>query len=161
MKPKLFRWLDRVFRETDRTHIRRTKNIRLIPAYHDRRGGKLSYAEWAHVIGIFQTLLYQELEKKTGANILEYWMRHRFAGYLIRAFCWRRRQLYRDRRNESRYGSFCKSRTLPFRELSFYTILISPTLLTRGRTVDRAEALANATRNAGYGNSFVCLDAFE
>jgi SAM-dependent methyltransferase len=71
MKPKLFRWLDRVFRETDRTHIRRTKNIRLIPAYDDRRGGKLSYAEWAHVIGIFQTLLYQELEKKTGANILD------------------------------------------------------------------------------------------
>jgi SAM-dependent methyltransferase len=71
MKEKLFTWLDRVFRDTDRTHIRRTKNIRLIPAYNDRRGGKLSYAEWAHVIGIFQTLLYQELDKKTGAKILD------------------------------------------------------------------------------------------
>jgi SAM-dependent methyltransferase len=71
MKEKLFTWLDEVFRETDRNHIRRTKNIRLIPAYNDRRGGKLSYAEWAHVIGIFQTLLYQELDKKTGNNILD------------------------------------------------------------------------------------------
>jgi SAM-dependent methyltransferase len=71
MKQKIFSWLDGVFRNTDRKHIRRTKNIRLIPAYRDRRGGKLSYAEWAHVVGIFQTLLYQELDKKTGANILD------------------------------------------------------------------------------------------
>ena len=71
MKEKKFIRLDEAFRDEDRKHIRRTKNIRLIPAYNDRRGGKLSYAEWAHVVGIFQTLLYQELAKKTGANILD------------------------------------------------------------------------------------------
>jgi 2-polyprenyl-3-methyl-5-hydroxy-6-metoxy-1,4-benzoquinol methylase len=71
MKNKLFPWIDRIFRDIDKGHIRRTRNIRLIPGYKDRRGGKLSYAEWAHVIGIFQTIIYQTLEKKTGNNILD------------------------------------------------------------------------------------------
>jgi len=31
----------------------------------------LSYAEWAHVIGIFQTIIYQTIEKKTGNKILD------------------------------------------------------------------------------------------
>ena len=71
MNDKIFTWIDKIFRDTDREHIRRTKNIRLIPGYRDRRGGKLSYAEWAHVIGIFQTLIYQNLNQKTGAKVLD------------------------------------------------------------------------------------------
>jgi SAM-dependent methyltransferase len=71
MNNKIFTWIDKIFRNTDRRQIRRTKNIRLIPGYRDRRGGKLSYAEWAHVIGIFQTLIYQTLDKKSGAKILD------------------------------------------------------------------------------------------
>jgi SAM-dependent methyltransferase len=43
----------------------------LIPDFLHRRGGKLSYAEWAHVIGIFQTLLYLNLKNKTGNRILD------------------------------------------------------------------------------------------
>jgi SAM-dependent methyltransferase len=71
MKDKLFTLADKYFLDTDRQHIRRTKNIRLIPDYKNRRGGKLSYAEWAHVIGIFQTIMYQTLGKKTGNQILD------------------------------------------------------------------------------------------
>lgn len=71
MSNKLFPYIDKLFRDIDKTHIRRTKNIRLIPDYKNRRGGKLSYAEWAHVIGIFQTVMYQTLAKKTGNKILD------------------------------------------------------------------------------------------
>jgi 2-polyprenyl-3-methyl-5-hydroxy-6-metoxy-1,4-benzoquinol methylase len=71
MTSKLFPWIDKIFRDIDRSHIRRTKNIRLIPGYSDRRGGKLSYAEWAHVIGIFQTLIYQTIGNKKGNKILD------------------------------------------------------------------------------------------
>ncbi len=68
---KLFPLLDRIFRSIDKKHIKRTRNIRLIPGIKYRRGGKLSYAEWAHVAGIFQTILYQNLENKTANNILD------------------------------------------------------------------------------------------
>lgn len=71
MITKLFPWLDKLFRDTDREHIRRTRNIRLIPDFKNRRGGKLSYAEWAHVIGIFQTIIYQNLKQKAGNKILD------------------------------------------------------------------------------------------
>ena len=68
---KLYPRLDRIYRKIDRSHIKRTKNIHLIPEYRNRRGGKLSYAEWAHVIGIFQTMIYQHLAAKTGNHILD------------------------------------------------------------------------------------------
>ncbi len=55
----------------DRRRIYRTRNIRLIPGQGDRRGGKLSYAEWAHVIGIFQALMFIHLDKKEGNKILD------------------------------------------------------------------------------------------
>src|ERR1700722_4941294 len=71
MTDGFFRWIDKVFINTDKKQVRRTRNIRLIPNYNDRRGGKLSYAEWAHVIGIFQTIIYQTLESKTGNHILD------------------------------------------------------------------------------------------
>ena len=71
MKDKYFTWIDKIFTKTDRSHIRRTRNIRLIPDFRNRRGGKLAYSEWAHVIGIFQTVIYQELAEKTGNAILD------------------------------------------------------------------------------------------
>ena len=75
MKKKLadipFAHIDREFRRIDRRQIRRTKNIRLIPGVKHRKGGKVSYAEWAHVIGIFQSLIYQTLDKKTDNHILD------------------------------------------------------------------------------------------
>jgi SAM-dependent methyltransferase len=71
MKARLFPFIDKLFSEIDKKHIRRTRNLRLIPDYRNRRGGKLSYAEWAHVIGIFQTITYQTLGKKSGNQILD------------------------------------------------------------------------------------------
>lgn len=63
--------LDRLYIWFDRKHIRRTKNIRLIPNEGSRRGGKYSYAEWAHVIGIFQTLMFIHLDNKDDNKILD------------------------------------------------------------------------------------------
>ncbi|MDZ7847557.1 MAG: class I SAM-dependent methyltransferase [Owenweeksia sp.] len=68
---QIFSRIDRIFRKKDKQHIRRTRNLRLIPAYKNRRGGKLSYAEWAHVIGTFQSLFYQVLPQKSGNHILD------------------------------------------------------------------------------------------
>jgi SAM-dependent methyltransferase len=63
--------LDDLYISLDREQIRRTKNIRLIPDVKNRRGGKHSYAEWAHVIGIFQTLMFLNLQKKENNTILD------------------------------------------------------------------------------------------
>jgi SAM-dependent methyltransferase len=71
MNKKIAEWIDRKFIKTDVSHVRRTKNIRLIPNLKNRRGGKLAYGEWAHVIGIFQTVIYQTLDKRSGNNILD------------------------------------------------------------------------------------------
>ncbi len=75
MKKKLyddsFPDLDRAFRRMDRKQIRRTQNIRLIPELRYRRGGKLSYVEWGHVIGIFQTLIYNHLSSTSNNDILD------------------------------------------------------------------------------------------
>jgi ubiquinone/menaquinone biosynthesis C-methylase UbiE len=75
MKNKLlfafYFFIDKVFLSFDSHRIKRTRNIQLIPNIKHRWGGKVSYAEWAHVIGIFQTLLYQTLNEKKGAKILD------------------------------------------------------------------------------------------
>ena len=68
---KIYPKIDEVFRSIDRDHIRRTNNIKRIPAMKHRLGGKISYAEWAHVIGIFQTLIYQNIDTKKDNNILD------------------------------------------------------------------------------------------
>jgi SAM-dependent methyltransferase len=56
--------IDRIYIFSDKFLLRRTRNLRLIPTIYRRKGGKKSYAEWAHVIGIFQTLFYQNLKDK-------------------------------------------------------------------------------------------------
>ena len=63
--------LDDLYISLDRDQVRRTRNIRLIPGVKDRRGGKHSYAEWAHVIGIFQTLMFLHLQNKQDNMILD------------------------------------------------------------------------------------------
>ena len=63
--------IDKIFTAADKKQIKRTKNIRLIPNYKNRKGGKVAYAEWAHVIGIFQTLFYQNLKSKVDNEILD------------------------------------------------------------------------------------------
>ena len=63
--------LDYFYVKLDKKHIRRAKNIRLIPEEKYRKGGKYSYAEWAHVIGIFQTLINIYLDKTKNNKILD------------------------------------------------------------------------------------------
>ncbi|WP_242155191.1 class I SAM-dependent methyltransferase [Aestuariivivens sediminis] len=63
--------LDKLFLQEDKKQVYRTNNIQNIPYRIHRTGGKNSYAEWAHVIGIFQTLIYQQLEKKEANKILD------------------------------------------------------------------------------------------
>jgi SAM-dependent methyltransferase len=66
-----YKFLDRLYVPLDKTHIRRTKNIRLIPTEDNRKGGRHSYAEWACEIGIFQTLIYVHLDAKEENRILD------------------------------------------------------------------------------------------
>lgn len=66
-----YRLLDRLYLPLDRRHILRTRNIRLIPGEANRRGGKYAYGEWAHVIGIFQTLMFLHLARKENNRILD------------------------------------------------------------------------------------------
>lgn len=63
--------LDRLYVPLDRSFIRRARNIRLIPQARNRRGGKHSYAEWGHVIGIFQTLIYLHRPRKCDIRVLD------------------------------------------------------------------------------------------
>lgn len=63
--------IDEIFLQMDRKNIKRTQNIRLVPGKENRTGGKHAYGEWCHVIGIFQTIMYQMLDKKTGNRILD------------------------------------------------------------------------------------------
>ncbi len=67
----IYRLLDILFIPFDRKYILRTRNISQIPTKDNRRGGKQSYAEWAHVIGIFQTLMFLNLEKKDNNMICD------------------------------------------------------------------------------------------
>ena len=67
----IFPIIDPIYKWIDRRLIRRTRNIRLIPDFKNRKGGKVSYAEWAHVIGIFQTLIYQNLDAPSGNDLLD------------------------------------------------------------------------------------------
>lgn len=59
---KDYKDLDEIYIPMDKDQIRRTNNIQLIPKARHRLGGKVSYAEWAHTIGIFQTLFCQNLD---------------------------------------------------------------------------------------------------
>lgn len=71
MDSSRYREIEEVFLPLDKELITRTRNLRLVPALGDRHGGKASYGEWCHVIGIFQTLMYQQLRNKTGNTILD------------------------------------------------------------------------------------------
>ena len=64
-------FLDYFYTRLDKKKVLRTKNLRLIPTISNRRGGKSSYAEWAHIIGIFQTLIFVHLNRHTNNNILD------------------------------------------------------------------------------------------
>lgn len=57
IKESIFERIDQTFIRIDKGHLRRSISLKLIPKFKMRRGGKVSYAEWAYVIGIFHTLI--------------------------------------------------------------------------------------------------------
>jgi len=63
--------LDALYLPLDREQILRTRNLRLIPVEPRRRGGKVSYAEWAHVVGVFQTLVGQQCGWRDDLQVLD------------------------------------------------------------------------------------------
>ncbi len=68
---KIYEQLDSQFVPRDQSYIKRTRNLRLLPLEPARRGGKYAYGEWAHVTGIFQTLMYMHLDKKQDNLVLD------------------------------------------------------------------------------------------
>ncbi|MDP6400530.1 MAG: class I SAM-dependent methyltransferase [Candidatus Marinimicrobia bacterium] len=66
-----YKLLDKFYLFLDKSQVLRTNNIQLIPSESNRRGGKHSYGEWAHVVGIFQTLFHEYCEQKKDINILD------------------------------------------------------------------------------------------
>jgi len=63
--------LDAAYLPQDQARVLRTRNLRLIPGEKRRRGGKYAYAEWAHVIGIFQTLIGQHMGWRQDLRLLD------------------------------------------------------------------------------------------
>ncbi|GAB3281965.1 class I SAM-dependent methyltransferase [Parahaliea aestuarii] len=58
---KPYALLDRAYLPLDQAQVKRTRCLQWIPLEAQRRGGKYAYAEWAHVVGIFQGLLHAHL----------------------------------------------------------------------------------------------------
>lgn len=63
--------LDALYLPLDRKRVLRSRNLGRIPAEPHRRGGKVSYAEWAHVIGIFQALIGQQCGWREDLRMLD------------------------------------------------------------------------------------------
>lgn len=68
---RFYRLLDRLFVPRDLQLFQRSRNVSAIPPATIRYGGKIAYGEWCHVIGIFQSLFYHHLDKKTGNHVLD------------------------------------------------------------------------------------------
>ena len=71
LKRSWIRLLDWLYLPLDKQYVLRTRNIRRIPKIKRRYGGKKSYAEWAHTIGIFQTLIHLHLDNKNQLRMLD------------------------------------------------------------------------------------------
>lgn len=68
---KISRALDEQYLSFDKQQIRRSSSLLLLPPKRWRTGGKTSYAEWGHVIGIFQTLFMQHMQGVQAPQILD------------------------------------------------------------------------------------------
>ena len=68
---ELYSRLDKQYILLDKDLIHCARNINLIPSIENRSGGKASYAEWAYIIGIFQTLIYLHSDQKENISVLD------------------------------------------------------------------------------------------
>tara|TARA_A100001015_G_scaffold191420_1_gene213242 strand:+ start:627 stop:1499 length:873 start_codon:yes stop_codon:yes gene_type:complete len=67
----LYKVLDPIYVFLDKMHIRRSKNMQMIPSALFRRGGAYSYAEWSYIIGVIHTIIENNLKDKTNLQILD------------------------------------------------------------------------------------------
>lgn len=65
------RVVERAFVPIDRRLMRRNRNLATVPWRADRRGGKISYGEWAWVIGLMQSLIATHLPERSEPRILD------------------------------------------------------------------------------------------
>ncbi len=63
--------LDAYYLKKDKKHLKRSKNLLMVPTSGKRVGGKYSYGEWCHVIGLFQGLMYHHLNPEIENKILD------------------------------------------------------------------------------------------
>jgi SAM-dependent methyltransferase len=71
LKQVIYDLVDAVYLHLDKQRVLRTCNITKIPRSCNRRGGKLSHAEWAHVIGLFQALICDSLGDVNDPTIVD------------------------------------------------------------------------------------------
>jgi len=62
---------DQLYVKTDKRFIKGENSLRLLPNFKNRQGGKISYAEWAHDIGVFKTLIFQQTRAHQSPHILD------------------------------------------------------------------------------------------
>lgn len=62
---------ERAFVPLDVRLMRRNRNLALIPRRSKRTGGKISYGEWAWVIGLMQSLMSTELDNRQSPTIVD------------------------------------------------------------------------------------------
>lgn len=66
-----FLLVDQIFLKHDKSKVLRSRNILKIPTLNYRKGGKFSYAEWSHVIGVLQTLIQHNTEEMDSIDALD------------------------------------------------------------------------------------------
>ena len=66
-----YKILDPIYIFLDKRHIRRSKNMHMIPNAFLRRGGAYSYAEWSYIIGVLHTIIENNLSNKSNLQILD------------------------------------------------------------------------------------------
>lgn len=67
----IYNLLDTIYLNLDIPLVKGENSLRLLPSFNNRKGGKISYAEWAHDIGIFKTLILQNTINCESPEILD------------------------------------------------------------------------------------------
>ena len=66
-----YHWLDEFYLPLDKRRILRNHALKYIPFVTFRKGGKIAYGEWSYVIGLFQSIIYNQLPSENNSRILD------------------------------------------------------------------------------------------
>ena len=70
--------LEVIYLRLDKANLRTVRNIRQIPRFSKRIGGRKSYVEWGHAIGVFETLIKLNIASDSNPFILDIGCGHGF-----------------------------------------------------------------------------------